>query len=241
MGKICLVNYDNHTPERDNLIIANKPDMQIDNTIGGMWHTPNLPDKFKAVGVKFISYGDGSYETRPLMENFGYIDAIAKEGCDGFFLDQVSNNPNPTQLAYIKAISDKCRGLGLQVIFNTGTPDWSEQLMTLCDYMMSEEMWYPKPLTRSQEKWKDRVILVSNNCPNLAEAIDRTEAAFATGIGFHYSCMQNNYHLPLYYPDYIKAVKVETPPVDPPVESDNSSWQVTGTITLNLNIKKVGV
>lgn len=209
MGKICLVMYGVHTPEIDAKIIASAPvvDMFIANTNAGMWHTPVTPDKFQ--GIKVFSYGDGSYETRPLADNLAFVDAISKEGCYGFFLDQVSAYPDATALTYIKTIYDYCKSKGMKLMVNTGVSDWSDALMSVCDYVMSSELWYDSPPTPSQSKWLPRVIVVSNSVPTLSQAVERTKQAWARGYSWHYACADNIYNMSAYYSDYINALKGE--------------------------------
>jgi hypothetical protein len=247
MRKNCLVMYGNHTPEIDNKIIAAAPVTEyfVANTKAGMYHTPVTPQKFQAAGIKVFSYGDGGYETRPLSENLAYIDAIADEGCYGFFLDQVSAYPNAASLDYLLRIASRCWGRNLHMIFNTGVSNWSDALMSSYNLIMSNEQWFDTAPSQSQLKWQDRVILLSNNMQTVEQAVARTKAAWDRGFPYHYSCSALNYGMPAYYSEYVQQLidaQPPVPPVPPVVPLTLSSLTITIPVTGGaLNLSQIRV
>lgn len=198
MIPINFVYYANHTTANDNRLIAAKPLLTFDNTPHGPYQVPN-PNllKFQAAGIQVYSYITSGYENgyhedipNDLESNLAYIDAMyaSDKGIAGIFLDEVSNFPdnppynNSGNWDYLRAISAKCRLLGLKLIFNTGVGTWDDRLMDLCDYMNARENYSGGNLQASEAKWASRTLLLSVSVKDANTAATITKAAIAKGI-----------------------------------------------------------
>jgi hypothetical protein len=176
--------------------------------------------EYMSAGIKYFEYIDGGYEgtqsrfiPNDLQSNLKYISAVAGAGAYGVFLDEVSSNPNPNSLDYLKQIYDKAHSLGLKVVFNTGVSIWADVLMKYCDYMNSSETWQKEPLTHSQRKFAKRTWIETQEVTNADDAVKLTEAAWGAGLGAHYACYEY-ITLPDYSKDYAARIRLYSKPND---------------------------
>jgi hypothetical protein len=171
-----------------------------------------------AAGIKYFEYLDGGYEgtvsrsiPNDLQSNLNYIAAADNAGAYGIFLDEVSSYPGADSLTYLRQISKAARALGLKIVFNTGVASWSDQLMTYCDYMNSSETWRNNTLTKSQEKYRNRVWFETQEVTDAATAAKLTKTAWDEGIKAAYVC-EKYIALPDWLDDYISQIKSYSTP-----------------------------
>lgn len=231
--------YGWHSELVDAAILAGAPYFIVDNSPAGPWQGNASIAKFRNAGIKFLEYLDGGYEgslpgpiPNDLASNLAYIQKVATAGAFGIFVDQITSYPaganavNMSKIEYLNQISQKAHSLGLKVVLNCGTSIWSDQLMDYCDFINSSEIWNNEPLTASQQKWANRVWLLTQGVTTESRAVELTKAALGKGIGAHYSC--NVYGaLPDYYVGYMSQIEIEqTDPEEPP-DGGNDMSQIT--------------
>jgi hypothetical protein len=177
-----------------------------------------------SAGIKYFEYIDGGYEgtvsqaiPNDLQSNLNYINAIAKAGAYGVFIDEVSASPSASALNYLKQLADRAHSLGLKVVFNAGVDSWSDSLMNYCDFLNSSEVWNNNPLTASQIKWASRTWFLTEGVNDAATAANLTKAAWSKGVEAEYVC--NSYvALPTWLASYITLIESSSAtPVTTPV------------------------
>lgn len=187
----------------------------VNNSEDGPWSGDADIGRYMRAGVNYLEYLDGGYEnTRPgpiandLVNNLLFIEKMAAAGAYGIFVDQVSSFPSADKInGYLRPISEKARSLGLKVAFNVGVGVWSDELMNLCDYINSVELWNNEPLTASQQKFANRVWLLTQNVQSAAVAASLTNAALQKGVMGHYACYIYA-ALPAWFGDYMAQVNI---------------------------------
>lgn len=199
MAKLNLY-YGWHSEAIDQNILAGDPDFEIDCSPVGPWHGNANIALLATKGIRFMDYLDGGYEglvpgpiPNDIASNLAFIEKIAAAGAYAIFLDQVTAYPagpngDQSKFNYLKQISDKAHGLGLKVVFNCGTDVWDDRLMDYCDILNSSEVWNNAPLTPSQQKWANRVFLLTQGVQDLDRAVTLTKAALEKGILAHFAC-----------------------------------------------------
>jgi hypothetical protein len=224
-----MVYYGLHTAAIDETIIDANPVFLIGSSpIGPMAGTADI-NKFTAAGIKYFEYLTGGYETKypkglpvDLQSNLDFIEAVAVAGAYGIFFDEVSDGVWTTaDYSYLQQISSKARSLGLKIIFNTGVNNWVDQLMDYCDYIGSTEQWTNAPLTASQQKWSNRLLLLRREGINDAvTAANLTIGAWDKGVLSAYAT-SSLMALPSWLPTYISLILPYSPdPANPPPPSE---------------------
>src|SRR4030043_245973 len=129
---INLIYYGSNSSITDQSIINANPKYLVNNSPAGPWRGNANISKFMSAGIKYFEYIDGGYEgtvsqaiPNDLQSNLKYIDAIAKAGAYGVFVDEVSSFPSTSALNYLKRLSARAHSLGLKVVFNAGVDSWS--------------------------------------------------------------------------------------------------------------------
>ena len=220
---VNLVYYGSNSSTTDQSIISANPEYLVDNSPAGPWRGNANIGKFMSAGIKYFEYIDGGYEgtvrqaiPNDLQSNLGYIDAIAKAGAYGVFVDEVSSNPSAASLAYLKQLTDRAHSLGLKVVFNAGVDSWSDSLMNYCDFVNSSEVWNNTPLTPSQTKWQSRTWFLTQGVNDPATAAKLTEAAWSKGIEAQYTCSSYG-ALPTWLASYITLIGSSSSPAPAPI------------------------
>ena len=252
-ASINLIYYGSNSSTTDQSIINANPEYLVDNSPAGPWRGNANISKFMSAGIKYFEYIDGGYEgtvsqaiPNDLQSNLTYINAIAKAGAYGVFIDEVSASPSASSLNYLKQLADRAHSLGLKVVFNAGVDSWSDSLMSYCDFINSSEVWNNNPLTASQIKWASRTWFLTQGVNDAATAANLTEAAWSKGVEAEYVC--NSYvALPTWLASYItliessSATTIDTPIATPvvvntPVTTLVVSTPVTTTLVVNTPI-----
>ena len=192
---INMIYYGSNSNGVEQNIIDVHPEFLVDNSPAGPEKGDADVAEYEASGIKYFEYLDGGYEgtvqraiPNDLQSNLNYIKAAANAGAYGIFLDEVSDYPNVVTLNYLKQIYNKAHSLGLKVVFNTGEPNWSSELMKYCDYMNSSETWEDNHLTKSQNEYGNRVWLETQGVTDATSAMKLTENAWEAGIEAEYAC-----------------------------------------------------
>ena len=249
-ASINLIYYGSNSSTTDQSIINANPEYLVDNSPAGPWRGNANISKFMSAGIKYFEYIDGGYEgtvsqaiPNDLQSNLTYINAIAKAGAYGVFIDEVSASPSASALNYLKQLADRAHSLGLKVVFNAGVDSWSDSLMSYCDFINSSEVWNNNPLTASQIKWASRTWFLTQGVNDAATAANLTEAAWSKGVEAEYVC--NSYvALPTWLASYITLIEssstttIDTPIATPvvvntPVTTLVVSTPVTTTLVVN--------
>ena len=210
---INMIYYGSNSGGIDQKIIAAHPEFLVNNSpVGPQKGDANISE-YMAAGIKYFEYLDGGYEgtvsrsiPNDLQSNLNYITAANNAGAYGIFLDEVSSYPGADSLSYLRQISKTARTLGLKIVFNTGVASWSDQLMNYCDYMNSSETWRNNTLTKSQEKYRNRVWLETQEVTDATTAANLTKTAWDKGIKAAYVC-EKYITLPDWLDDYISQIK----------------------------------
>ncbi len=219
-----LIYYGVNSPTTDQRIINAHPEFIVNNSPAGPWRGNADISTFTSAGIKYFEYLDGGYEAaqsraipNDLPSNFAYMEAAARSGAYGVFLDEVSAYPTPAGMSYLQQFADQAHALGLKVVFNTGVDTWSDALMSYCDYMNSSEVWSNAPLTYSQQKWASRTWLLTQNVYDAGTAASLTRAAWSKGVLAEYACLAYG-DLPTYLESYISQISsyLPAPVVSPP-------------------------
>ena len=228
---INMIYYGWHDYTTDQRIINAHPQSLVGNSAAGPWRGNANISLFMSAGIKYFEYIDGGYEgTRAgyiptdLWSNLNYIDAAARAGAYGIFLDEVSDGVwTPANYSYLQQISDKAHSLGLKVVFNTGMFAWADQLMNYCDFINSSETWSNTPLTTSQSKWASRTWLLTYGIYDATTAAILTLGAWSKGIIAQYTCSAFS-GLPYWFESYIAQILpyVPTTYVPPPISGQTS-------------------
>jgi len=223
-ASINLIYYGSNSSTTDQSIINANPEYLVDNSPAGPWGGNANISKFMSAGIKYFEYIDGGYEgtvsqaiPNDLQSNLNYINAIAKAGAYGVFIDEVSASPSASALNYLKQLADRAHSLGLKVVFNAGVDSWSDSLMNYCDFLNSSEVWNNNPLTASQIKWASRTWFLTEGVNDAATAANLTKAAWSKGVEAEYVC--NSYvALPTWLASYITLIESSSAtPVTTPV------------------------
>jgi hypothetical protein len=223
-ASINLIYYGSNSSTTDQSIINANPEYLVNNSPAGPWGGNANISKFMSAGIKYFEYIDGGYEgtvsqaiPNDLQSNLNYINAIAKAGAYGVFIDEVSASPSASALNYLKQLADRAHSLGLKVVFNAGVDSWSDSLMNYCDFINSSEVWNNNPLTASQIKWASRTWFLTQGVNDAATAANLTEAAWSKGVEAEYVC--NSYvALPTWLASYITLIESSSAtPVTTPV------------------------
>jgi hypothetical protein len=132
------------------------------------------------------------------------------DGVDGVFIDEVTDNPNDTQKAFLTSLGTYAHSLSLTVMMNTGTNGLDSWFFTsgVADYMMSTEEWdsqwpTPQTLTSTQQTYGSRIAVTShadNNTQARAYAI--TMDAWNRGVKYCYPSVTNYYTIPPWFEGY---------------------------------------
>jgi hypothetical protein len=243
-ASINLIYYGSNSNTTDQSIINANPEYLVDNSPAGPWRGNANISKFMSAGIKYFEYIDGGYEgtvsqaiPNDLQSNLTYINAIAKAGAYGVFIDEVSASPSASALNYLKQLADRAHSLGLKVVFNAGVDSWSDSLMSYCDFINSSEVWNNNPLTASQIKWASRTWFLTQGVNDAATAANLTEAAWSKGVEAEYVC--NSYvALPTWLASYITLIESSsTTTIDTPIATPVVvSTPVTTTLVVNTPI-----
>jgi hypothetical protein len=243
-ASINLIYYGSNSSTTDQSIINANPEYLVDNSPAGPWRGNANISKFMSAGIKYFEYIDGGYEgtvsqaiPNDLQSNLTYINAIAKAGAYGVFIDEVSASPSASSLNYLKQLADRAHSLGLKVVFNAGVDSWSDSLMSYCDFINSSEVWNNNPLTASQIKWASRTWFLTQGVNDAATAANLTEAAWSKGVEAEYVC--NSYvALPTWLASYITLIESSsTTTIDTPIATPVVvSTPVTTTLVVNTPI-----
>jgi hypothetical protein len=214
-----------------NNIINTYPKYLVANSPAGPWGGNANISLFMSAGIKYFEYIDGGYEgtihqdiPNDITHNLTYIEAAARAGAYGIFLDEVSDGIFLTpDYDYLEQIADKAHSLGLKVVFNTGMSTWADQLMNYCDFINSSETWSNTPLTTSQSKWASRTWLLTYGVYDATTAANLTIGAWSKGISAQYSCSAFS-GLPYWFESYISQITpyVPTTYVPPPTTGQTS-------------------
>jgi hypothetical protein len=199
-------------------IINAHPQALVSNSAAGPWRSNADVGLFRSAGIQYYEYLDGGYEnTRTgsiptdLWSNLSYIEAAARAGAYGIFLDQVSDGVyTAANYYYLQQIADKAHGLGLKVVFNTGMFVWADQLMNYCDFINSSETWSNAPLTASQSKWASRTWLLTYGIYDATTATNLTLGAWSKGINGHFATSFFG-SLPYWFESYISQLTPNAP------------------------------
>jgi len=234
---INLIYYGQNSSTTDQGIIDANPEYLVDNSSAGPWQGNADISTFMAAGIKYFEYIDGGYEgtvsraiPNDLQSNLDYIDAIAKAGAYGVFVDEVSPSPSTAALDYLKQLADRAHSLGLKVVFNTGVDSWSDSLMAYCDFINSSEVWNNDPLTASQTKWQSRTWFLTQGVNDAATAANLTNAAWSKGIAAEYACSTYT-ALPTWLADYITLVEPSSTAAVVPTSTTTTTAAVVPTTT----------
>ncbi len=222
---INLIYYGSNSSITDQSIINANPEYLVNNSPAGPWRGNANISKFMSAGIKYFEYIDGGYEgtvsqsiPNDLQSNLKYIDAIAKTGAYGVFVDEVSAFPSASALNYLKQLSDSAHSLGLKVVFNVGVDSWSDSLMNYCDFINSSEVWNNDTLTASQIKWASQTWFLTQGVNDATTAANLTKAAWSKGVKAIYVC-SSYVALPTWLASYITLIESSstTTIVDTPI------------------------
>lgn len=215
---INLIYYGTNSNTTDQSIIDANPEYLVNNSPAGPWGGNADISKFMAAGIKYFDYIDGGYEgtvsqaiPNDLQSNLNYIDAIAKAGSYGVFVDEVSSFPSASALDYLKQLADRAHSLGLKVVFNAGVDSWSDSLMNYCDFINSSEVWNNAPLTSSQIKWASQTWFLTQGVNDATTAATLTNAAWSKGVKAAYAC-SSYVALPAWLASYIALIESYSTP-----------------------------
>lgn len=210
---INMIYYGSNSNGVEQNIINAHPEFLVDNSPAGPEKGDADVAEYEAAGIKYFEYLDGGYEgtvqrtiTNDLQSNLNYITAAANTGAYGIFLDEVSDYPNAVSLSYLKQIYNKAHSFGLKVVFNTGEPNWSSELMKYCDYMNSSETWQDNLLTKSQNEYGNRVWLETQRVTDANSAVKLTENAWEGGIEAECAC-DEYIALPDWLDNYVAQIR----------------------------------
>ena len=223
-ASINLIYYGTNSSTTDQSIINANPEYLVNNSPVGPWGGNANISKFMSAGIKYFDYIDGGYEgivsqaiPNDLQSNLNYINAIAKAGAYGVFVDEVSASPSASALNYLKQLADRAHSLGLKVVFNVGVDSWSDSLMSYCDFINSSEVWNNNTLTASQIKWASRTWFLTQGVNDATTAANLTQAAWSKGIKAEYVC-SSYIALPTWLANYITLIESSsTTTVDTPI------------------------
>ena len=224
-------------------IINTHPEFIVSNSAAGPWRANANVSRYMSAGIKYFEYISGAYENtvwRPiptdLQSNLNYITAAAQAGAYGIFLDEVSDGIyTAANYYYLQQIADKAHSLGLKVVFNTGMPNWADQLMNYCDYVNSSETWQGGSLTASQSKWASRTWLLTYGVNDAYTAASLTNGALSKGIRAHYATSAF-VSLPSYFTTYVSQISTYSIPAPAPPSPPS-----TGQTSVTFNSTPAGV
>lgn len=237
---IHMIFYGDHNAHNNgtNKRIADaKPETLICNTPAGAWTNGGCnPRYFQSHGIKVYSYLAGGWENTAAASNrqvnssvefnVGRIGAIALEGSDGVFLDEVSHHPTNDGWKYLLALSNaakkegEARGRSLPIICNVGTMVWEPMLSVVCDEIHASEHYGRIYNTNPDDPYTfwdpDRAksnlpVMMSTMAVTTADqAVALTVAARGQNISSH--CATGTYtELPWWLEDYVAALRKRLP------------------------------
>lgn len=127
----------------------------------GRLHDPNYQrviSNLKQAGGRAVGYVHTRYGQRPLPSVTGEIDRYFAlySGLDGFFVDEMSNQADPHQLAYYERLYAHVKSMGkhLVVIGNPGTRTVASYLSRpTADVLVSFESGRPAHSTYTSDNW----------------------------------------------------------------------------------------
>lgn len=217
---IQLIYYGVFDTAVEQRIIAAMPEFLVSSSAAGPRNGNADIRKFMAAGIKYLEYIDAGYEGKypksipwELDLNLQYIDAAARAGAWGIFVDEVSDDVyTPADYGYLQQIADRAHSLGLKVVFNTGSFAWADRLMDYADYLGSTETWGNEPLTPSQAKWADRTWLLKYHIYDADAATGITAGAWSKGIRAQYTTAEYG-ALPPWFESYVAQIRSYTGPM----------------------------
>ncbi|MGI2336712.1 MAG: Ig-like domain-containing protein [Dehalogenimonas sp.] len=225
---LALVYYGWHDSAVDQRIINAAPEILIDNTPAGYWHGNANVALFQSQGIKVFSYIDSSYGARPIGDNYALIDAIAKEGSFGIFMDQASSSAT----AYNQNIYNYAKSKGLSVIINPGMPYVSADVYTVADYVMTDEHYVGRAPTAVEATHLDQTIVIGFGNWTAAQAASYTNAAWSNGFAYSWHEQLEYNSLPSWLEEYVLLLSASTttPSPTPTPTPVPSSGNVTGVV-----------
>ena len=234
-ASLNLIYYGSNSSTTDQSIINANPEYLVDNSPAGPWGGNANIIKFMSAGIKYFEYIDGGYEgtvsraiPNDLQANLTYINAAAKAGAYGVFIDEVSASPSASALNYLQQLAERAHSLGLKVVFNVGVDSWSDSLMSYCDFINSSEIWNNNALTASQIKWASRTWFLTQGVNDATTAANLNEAAWSKGIKAEYVC-SSYVALPTWLASYITLIKSYSSPTPTPTPTPVSGNTI-GTV-----------
>lgn len=180
--------------------------------------SPQVRELLQASGALLFAYVPTGYGARDLADVKAEAAGCLAGGADGIFYDEVPACPDEAQLASYQALHALVKERGGRVIANAGVDRSDESLMRVADILMVEHQWRT---FGEASPWRagyppERFMGVSSNEPGadafLEGAIDRqtavrdTRAAWACGVGWHYST-DRYVELPAWFADYVRALR----------------------------------
>jgi hypothetical protein len=214
MNNLCMPFYGWHTTDINTEIKNALPKFLISNIEQGPWGgTQNYsPAEFQAVGISDFCYIDVGYGVSVSQITVEAQQHLADTyGCYGVFFDQCPSYPTAGDKVWLAAYQAHAAGLGLKTCYNTGLAncDLTYYLSTLgADYMMCQEQYNQEAATSLQQTFEGKIwVLTEYTTPaTAAQAIIRTEAAWATHITYHFACESSYTTLPSYLTDYVAGL-----------------------------------
>jgi hypothetical protein len=236
-GSVNMVYYGDHSDAIDAAIIAAHPEYLVGNSPSNPWQGSADISKFTGAGIKYLEYIWGGYEgkypsefvTSDLQANLDFIRVAAAGGAYGIFVDAVSEGVwVMPDYNYLQQISSLARSLDLLVVFNTGQPVWTDQLMDYCDYIGSTEQWANALLTESQRKWASRTWVLRYDVNDVDTAVNLTLGAWAQGLAAAY-VTESYYAFPTWLGEYFTQLSSQAAPA-PVVTPNPPASSVVGSV-----------
>jgi hypothetical protein len=197
--RLAMVYYGGHDATTDQRILNAKPALLIDNTPAGYWHGTCSSSKFQAAGIKVFSYIDSSYSKFDLNTNLALIDAIAKEGTYGVFLDEL----NPVADSYLQAIYARTKKDGVKLMVNPGMPSFDANIYNYADFVMTDEQYTGRQPSSSEQGHLAQTVVVGFQSGMTAQlAAQYTKAAWANNFGYSWHETQEYTTLPSWLETY---------------------------------------
>jgi len=168
-------------------------------------------DLMHAAGTSVYAYVSTKWSRTDLAHAAHATDEALDAGADGVLFDEADPLCTDVHYGYYRALSERVRARGKQVIFNTGVTACGPRIMELADYLMLEHQW------RASKPWMaaypaTRFMGVSSNegyamgyYVDERRAIGDSQEAFARGIGWHAST-DRFIQLPPWFASYMRSV-----------------------------------
>ena len=180
--------------------------------------SPQVRDLLHSAGTRIYAYTSLGYGARDHREVQADVAHYLANGADGIFFDEADSSIDGVKTRYYKQLYEQVKQHGQAVILNTGVAATSEALMSVADILMVEHQWraFAQTCPWRAKYAPERFMGNSSNEPGAlqhlyypisrATGVRDTRAAWASGIGWHYSTDRYT-DLPPWFADYTRAIR----------------------------------